>query len=282
MEYNLELPGLEAILPPSDSPALRPARGLVAAFDYTLNPYVGCAHQCSYCYAQAYFPEETRCWGTWVKAKTHAVSEVSRAILHGKLILLASGTDPYQPVEAELELTRRILKALLPQQPKLIVQTRSPLVLRDLDVLEQFKTLRVQMSVPTDNDAVREEFEPRAPTIGSRMHALATIRARGLQVGVQVAPILPIRDLEGFAEAIRALSPERVVVDVMHERYSERHLIGSTPPAVLQKCHQEGWGRIVALKTADALAARCSGVVCPSDCNRCQSKCSQFGNQGTQ
>jgi DNA repair photolyase len=177
MDRNRELPGLEASLPPSDSPALRPARGLLAAFDYALNPYVGCAHQCSYCYAQAFFPQETRPWGTWVKAKTRAVSEISRAKLHGKLILLASGTDPYQPVEAELGLTRRMLQALLPQQPKLIVQTRSPLVLRDLDVLEQFETLRIQMSVPTDNDAVREEFEPHAPTIESRLNALATIRA---------------------------------------------------------------------------------------------------------
>src|SRR5207249_7684523 len=85
--------------------------------------------------------------------------------LAGKCVYVSSVTDPYQPVERSLLLTRGILEAIRPAQPRLVVQTRGPLVVRDIDVLQGFERIRVNMSIPTDSERVREAFEPKAPPL---------------------------------------------------------------------------------------------------------------------
>src|SRR3989442_2316618 len=150
-------------------------------FDWTCNPYLGCSFGCTYCYAM-FLPQNRRPkedWGKWFQAKANAVELATKtaAKIAGQALYLSSVTDPYLPVERGLKLTRGILEAILPHQPRLLVQTRGPLVTRDLDLLAQFRAVRVNVSIPTDSESVRHVFEPKAPPLELRWQALAPIRA---------------------------------------------------------------------------------------------------------
>jgi DNA repair photolyase len=199
------------------------ATGFIArgGFDFTVNPYVGCTFACQYCYA-AYLPQNPQPiedWGKWLQAKVNAV-ELARKVapkMAGKAIYLSSVTDPYLPAERSLLLTRGILEALVPHQPRLVVQTRGPLVVRDIDLLKQFERLRVNVSIPTDAEEVRVAFEPKAPPLQRRWQALEDLAAEGIPVGVAVTPTLPVLDAEAFAARIAALKPAVVVTQMFHD-----------------------------------------------------------------
>src|SRR5215472_16883138 len=109
-----------------------------AGFDYSCNPYAGCSYGCSYCYSM-FLPSNRRPkedWGRWFQAKVNAI-ELAReqaSKVAGQAVYISSVTDPYLPAERSLMLTRGILQELLPHQPRLLVQTRVPLVVRDLDL----------------------------------------------------------------------------------------------------------------------------------------------------
>lgn len=200
-----------------------PATGFIrrGGFDWTCNPYVGCTFGCSYCYA-AFLPQNRRPvedWGRWFTAKKNA-AELARKQAHkvaGRCVYLSSVTDPYQPAERSLLLTRGVLEAMIPHQPRLTVQTRGPLVTRDIDLLREFHCLRVNVSIPTDSERVRTLFEPKAPPLNRRWDALRDLRAEGIPVGVCVTPTLPIEDVDGFARRIAEFRPDVVVCQDFHE-----------------------------------------------------------------
>jgi DNA repair photolyase len=190
-------------------------------FDWTCNPYMGCSFGCTYCYAM-FLPQNRRPkedWGRWLQAKVNAVELARKQApkAAGQAVYLSSVTDPYLPVERSLHLTRGILEALAPHQPRLLVQTRGPLVVRDIDVLKQFRAVRVNMSIPTDSEAVRQAFEPKAPPLEKRWHALAAVRAAGLPVGICVTPMLPLVDAEAFVGRLVAFAPDVLVVQDFHD-----------------------------------------------------------------
>src|SRR5436190_4128324 len=113
-------------------------------------------------------------WGRWFQAKANAVVLAHKQApkVAGQAVYCSSVTDPYLPAERSLELTRGILEALVPHQPRLLIQTRGPLVTRDLDVLGRFRTVRVNMSIPTDSEKIRQVFEPKAPPLERRWDAI--------------------------------------------------------------------------------------------------------------
>jgi DNA repair photolyase len=167
-------------------------------YDFTINPYRGCLFGCSYCYASRFVYEDDRKqadWGHWVEVKANAVDLLQRESgkLFGKTIFLSSATDPYQPIERQLGLTRALLEVLLFAFPRrLHIQTRSPLVVRDIDLFLKFgSSLDVGISLPTDSDVVRRAFEPRAPAIFRRLRAARELREVGIRVTASVAPLLP-------------------------------------------------------------------------------------------
>jgi DNA repair photolyase len=135
----------------------------------------------------------------------------------GEAVYLSSVTDPYQPAERSLMLTRGILEALIPHQPRLVVQTRGPLVTRDTDLLKQFRSLRVNVSIPTDSERVRGLFEPKAPPLEKRWDALRELRAEGIPVGVCITPTLPIEDVDGFARQLAEFRPDVLVCQDFHD-----------------------------------------------------------------
>ena len=178
-------------------------------FHYSLNPYRGCAFNCTYCYAPAFvFDEDDRAaWGRWVTVKANATALLRKAgragKLRGKNVYMSTVTDPYQPIERKLGLTRACLEALLDTPPRLLtVQTRSPLVTRDIDLFRQIPgRIAVCMSITTDDEAVRRIFEPACAPLADRIAAIRAVRAAGIPTQASVAPLLPC-DPERLAEML--------------------------------------------------------------------------------
>jgi DNA repair photolyase len=200
-----------------------PATGFIrrGGFDWTCNPYLGCSFGCTYCYAM-FLPQNRRPredWGRWFQAKVNAVALARKQArkLAGQAVYISSVTDPYLPIERSLELTRGVLEVLVPHQPRVLIQTRGPLVVRDLDVLKRFEAVRVNVSIPTDSEAVRQAFEPKAPPLERRWQAVAAVRAAGLPIGVCVTPMLPLENADGFVRRLTALRPEVLVVQDFHD-----------------------------------------------------------------
>jgi DNA repair photolyase len=180
-----------------------------SGFDYTLNPYRGCSFNCTYCYAPAFVYDQAarQSWGRWVSAKANAEALLrqagQRGKLRGKNIYMSTVTDPYQPIERQLGLTRACLEALIEYPPRLLtVQTRSPLVVRDLDLFQQMTPGRVAvcMSITTDDESVRRIFEPACAPIAARLKAIRAIREAGIPTQASIAPLLP-----GNAECLAEL-----------------------------------------------------------------------------
>ena len=218
---------------------------LRGGYAWTCNPYVGCTFGCNYCYA-AFLPQARRPpeeWGKWIIAKKNAavLAEKQARKVAGQAVYMSSVTDPYQPVERSLLLTRGILEALVENQPRLTIQTRGPLVTRDIDVLKQFRSLRVNMSIPTDSERVRMRFEPKAPPLEKRWAALREVRDAGIAVGVCVTPTLPIEDVEAFARRLAEFRPDVLVCQDFHDACGK---FGADTGAGARELLAKGtWGR---------------------------------------
>ncbi|MUT65724.1 radical SAM protein [Paenibacillus sp. NEAU-GSW1] len=198
---------------------LNKGTGFLEGYSHTLNPYTGCAFGCSYCYVRqmpvALFREGE--WGEWVDVKGNAATvlrkEINRAKAKGRVtIFMSSSTDPYQPVEYKERVTRSLLEVMAEVQPDfLLVQTRSPLVTRDMDLLVQLKDkVRVSMTVETDQDDIRKIFTPSAPPIAARIKALRELVDAGVPAQAAIAPVLP--SSERFPELLRPFV-NRVCID---------------------------------------------------------------------
>jgi len=174
--------------------------------DYCINPYVGCEHACKYCYASYYtrvFRNKKEKWGSYVEAKVNAPSLLLKEIKNKKgSIYLSSLTDPYQPAEAKYELTRKILKILKEKNYEVVIQTKSPLALRDLDILKEMK-VSVGFTIISTNEKVREAFEPNAPSVKSRIEALKKLNENRVRTFAFFGPLLP--ELSNVEDLIKEL-----------------------------------------------------------------------------
>ena len=211
----------------------RPARdiltktsGFIKTYDFTLNPYSGCSFACSYCYA-AFFsrnPAQQDNWGMWVNAKQNAaqlIGELKPGTLDGKRIYMSSVTDPYQPLEQKIELTQEILKKLAARhRPKLVVQTRSPLVTRDIHLFQKIEKkggrVQVNMTVTTDDEDVRKTFEPGCPSNPARLKAIRQVQEAGIQSCITMTPLLLVRDVDDFCDSLLATGVQRFIAQTFH------------------------------------------------------------------
>src|SRR5262249_12690133 len=222
-----------------------PATGYIrrGGFDWTCNPYLGCSFGCTYCYAM-FLPQNRRPkeqWGKWFQAKINA-AELARKHAHkvaGQAVYISSVTDPYLPAELRLGLTRGILEALIHHQPKILIQTRGPLVVRDIDLLRQFRHVRINMSINADNDKVREIFEPKAPPLERRWEAVAAVRAAAIHVGICATHTLPLDNESAFVKRLVAFRPDVLVVQDFHD--SGGGFGADTSAAARKLLHKAGW-----------------------------------------
>ena len=202
------------------------ATGFMEEYDFTLNPYAGCSFGCTYCYA-AFFSktkEQRDGWGYWVTVKENATELLERrkrGALDGKLIYMSTVTDPYQPIERQLDLTRGLLEVLADRhRPKLVVQTRSPDVTRDCDLFQRIEAgggrVQVNMTVTTDDEDVRRAFEPFCPSNAVRLRAIAEVQAAGVDSCITMTPLLWLNEPYAFADRLLETKVEKFIVQPFH------------------------------------------------------------------
>ena len=206
---------------------LTKATGFMDAYDFTLNPYSGCSFGCTYCYA-AFFSrdiEKRDSWGDWVVVKENAVELLMKrkpGTLDGKSIYLSSVTDPYQPVERQLKLTRGILQAMADRgdKPKLVVQTRSPDVAEDCKLFRQIEEnggrVQVNMTVTTDDEDIRRVFEPHCPANPRRLEAISKVRAEGVETCITMTPVLLVSSPYAFADSLVETGVQNFIAQPFH------------------------------------------------------------------
>ena len=194
--------------------------GFLYGYSHSLNPYAGCAFGCSYCYVRqspiGLFRKQE--WGTWVDVKQEVRELIAKEIRNLRrknkdiTIFMSSSTDPYQPIEFKERVTRSLLEAMVETPPDfLFVQSRSPLVTRDIDLFRQFEgRIRISVTIETDLDEVRKHFSPQAPPIQARLKALKELSESNIPTQAAVAPVLPFS--RHFPAALARVT-KRVCID---------------------------------------------------------------------
>ena len=192
-ELEVHFEEARSLLSANDSPDI--------PFRFSINPYRGCTHACSYCYARP-----THTWlgfgagtdfDTRIVVKRNAALVLARELARKgwkrEVVCLSGNTDPYQPLEAHYGLTRSCLEVLLAAQTPVMVITKGSLVRRDLDVLRQLAAgpgAIVHISIPTADEQVARLLEPGAPPPSARFESLRQLAAAGIPCGVAVAPLI--------------------------------------------------------------------------------------------
>ena len=174
----------------------------------TFNPYTGCDHECLYCYASSYIPRFYDC-----RPKKDLISRLKREAdrLKGELISLSNSSDPYPRLEQKTGLTRKCLEILAESNCRLQIITKSDLVVRDIDLLQNVPAV-VSVTILTDDDRLSVKLEPGAPTSSRRLEAIETLVKEGIPVTVRIDPVIPFlnEDLTELVETIADLGVEHI------------------------------------------------------------------------
>ena len=184
-------------------------KSAITGVDYAINPYVGCAHGCVYCYAvfMKRFTGHEEEWGTFVDIKVNAPDVLTRQLKRAKPgnISFGTATDAYQPLEREHGITRACLELLVDHPLPVSILTKSALVLRDLDLIKKLKDVEVAFTITTLDEEVRRRFEPGASPIAARLKTLSAISQAGIPTWAFCGPLLPgITDDEASLDALFA------------------------------------------------------------------------------
>jgi DNA repair photolyase len=180
--------------------ALNRVRGM--AFRWSLNPYMGCVHRCTFCYVRAFERRADRpageAYGRSIRVKVNVADvlarELRRPSWRRELVAVGAATDPYQPAEGKYRLTRRCLAVLAAARNPLSLITRGPMIVRDVDVLREAScraAVDVNISIPTLDHEIWRRTEPGTAPPRQRLRALETLVSAGIRAGVGLAPILP-------------------------------------------------------------------------------------------
>ena len=174
-------------------------------FEWSLNPYRGCQHGCSFCYARSTHTflgmsaDDT--FQKHILIKKNAAESLARHLeklksakkggVFAEHVAVGTATDPYQPVEAKAMLTRSCLQILQHHRISVSITTRSPLILRDIDILREMPAVSVNVSINTLNEAVWKQLEPASPHPKKRLETVQQLAENGIHAGIFLAPIVP-------------------------------------------------------------------------------------------
>ena len=179
-------------------------RSKLPASDYVANPYVGCTHNCRYCYASFMkrFTGHDEEWGSFLDVKEYSSDKLPRD-LKGKTVLLSSVTDPYNPYESKYHKSREVLELLSRTDAHIEILSKSDLMLRDMDLLKKIPGLSVGISLNTLDESFRRDMEPGAPSVERRIKVLETLHAEGINTYLFISPIFPyITDIRPIIDAV--------------------------------------------------------------------------------
>jgi DNA repair photolyase len=213
---------------------LSPTNGFIAqaGFTHSLTPARNCTFGCTYCYVPTMGiygglkPEDWKHWGQFTTVKRNAPDLLRRTLRPYQIVYCSPLVDPYQPAEAQAAAMPAILEALIEKPPRIFtIQTRGPLILRDLPLLRQLSRLtclRVSFSVTTNRDDIQRLYEPLCAPIAERFATIDTLRAAAIDTWVTLAPVLPC-DPEALVEQALAHSERPIVADPLHCRATKSH-----------------------------------------------------------
>lgn len=191
-------------------------------FDYTINPYIGCEHACTYCYARFMkrFTGHKEEWGEFVDVKINAPTLLQREIKKKRVgkVWMSGICDPYQPLEKKYELTKRCLKILLKHDWPVTIQTKSPLVLRDMESLRKSNEIEVGLTITTADGNIKMNFEPNSPSVKDRIETLEQLHSAGIKTFAMIAPLLP--NAEGLVAQLSG-KVDYVLIDKMNYHYAD-------------------------------------------------------------
>lgn len=192
-------------------------------FDYALNAYVGCQHGCVYCYAKFMkrFTGHAEPWGEFVDVKVNAPELLMREVNKKKKgrVWISGVCDAYQPLERRYRLTGRCIEILAENGWPFTVQTKSPLVLRDIELIKKAEDAEVGFTITTADEKVRKIFEPNAPPIARRVEALGILHSAGISTFAMIAPLLP--GAQGLVDLLKGRVDD-VLIDRMNYHYADR------------------------------------------------------------
>ena len=190
----------------------------IPGVDYCVNPYVGCSHGCRYCYAtfMKKYTGHTEPWGGFVDVKTNAPEILQKQLKRASMgrVMISSVTDAYQPIESKYKLTRQCLEILLQSQFPVDILTKSPLVLRDIDLIKKFKDIEVGITITTNDEKMQKIFEPNAPSIMARIRTLKALHDKGINTYAFIGPVLPMNP-EALSEKINP-HVDSIIIDRMN------------------------------------------------------------------
>ncbi|MEM3072600.1 MAG: radical SAM protein [Candidatus Bathyarchaeia archaeon] len=190
--------------------------------DYTINPYVGCEHGCTYCYARFVkrFTGHKEGWGEFVDIKVNAATLLKHEVNRKRVgrVWISGLCDPYQPLEKRYGITRSCLEILLKNGRPITIQTKSTLVQRDIELLRNRKNVEVTLTITTADEEIKRIFEPKAPSIRERIETLEKLHSVGIKTCVMIAPLLP--GAEGLVDEISG-KVDRVLIDRMNYHYAD-------------------------------------------------------------
>ena len=201
-------------------------------FAWSLNPYMGCVHRCTFCYVRAFErraerPSDDR-YGTSIRVKTNVAEvlrrELARPSWQREPVVIGAATDPYQPAEGRYRLTRACIEVLARAENEFSIITRGPMIVRDLDVLVEASrraNVAVTFSIPTLDPEIWRRTEPGTAPPNQRLRALSQLVDAGVKASVGMAPILPgLSDkpelLADVVRAARAAGATGVWANLLH------------------------------------------------------------------
>jgi DNA repair photolyase len=201
------------------------AKGILSksqVYDYALNAYVGCQHKCLYCYAKFMkrFTGHSEPWGEFVDVKINAPELLAKEVIKKRIgrVWISGVCDAYQPLEGKYQLTKQCIEILVDKGWPFSIQTKSPLVLRDIELLKEAKDCEVGFTITTADEKVRKIFEPYAPLIAKRVEALAILHSARIRTFVMIAPMLP--GAEGLVAMLKG-NVDHVLIDKLNYHYAD-------------------------------------------------------------
>ncbi|MCI4457763.1 MAG: radical SAM protein [Desulfurococcaceae archaeon] len=227
-------------------------------YDYSLNPYIGCLHGCRYCYAIDFTRGDPASrWGeiVYVKINLPEILRKEVKIYRRGVVGISTITDPYQSIEYKYNITRRSLEILLENRFRVSIQTKSPLVLRDLDILERYKDLvEVGFTITTLDETKKRFIEPWTPGAESLVYALKRLSEKKISTWIFVGPIIPdvnddINDLMRILDLARETGSE-IIFDYfrshvgsinMMRKYFDQSIIKK----ILSKDYLKWWNNLI-------------------------------------